>query len=236
MVAMAATTVALAIWVKTPELSPVKTRLASALGQTLAVALYEDCVSATAEVAGAAARLHPALQPLWAVAEVEALQSPRWQTLPGIDQGDGTLGERLARVYRALIDRHAAVLFIGADAPQVDPVLLADAARRLGEDDCDFLLGRAVDGGFWLFGGRLPLPDAVWTRIAYSRADTAAALAEGLRTQGRLHWLPMLQDLDQAADIGPLISALRSLKAPLPAQRALLDRLRAANAAHRDQA
>lgn len=219
---MATSDVALAIWVKTPGCSPVKTRLAAALGEAQATAIYERCVAATAAVATAASALQPSLRPLWAVAEPEALELPCWQAFPRTAQGPGTLGERLAHVYRSLIRSHAAVIFIGADAPQTDPLQLLEASRRVAAERSDFVLGRAADGGFWLFAGRRALPDAVWTDVVYSRADTADALAAGIARHGRLDWVDTLHDLDQAQDLPAVTAALRGLRAPLSEQSRLL--------------
>ncbi|HRQ64887.1 MAG TPA: DUF2064 domain-containing protein [Xanthomonadaceae bacterium] len=213
---------ALAIWVKTPGLSPVKTRLAARLGADAALAIYEACVDASAAVARAAAAIEPSLMPYWAVAEESALDAPRWRDFARIAQGEGGLGERLARVYAGLRQRHAGVLFIGADAPQCGAAALVAAARSLRDGEADFLLGPAADGGFWLFGGRKPLPDAAWTGVTYSRGDTASALAAQLEGHGFLAWLPTLRDLDQAGDIVALAAALRALPAPLPEQQRLL--------------
>ncbi len=213
---------ALAIWVKTPGCSPVKTRLAAALGEAQATAIYEQCVTTTASLAAAAHALEPSLRPHWAVAEPEALDLPCWQAFPRVAQGPGTLGERLARVYRSLIGTHAAVLFIGADAPQFDPEQLAQTGRCLADGRCDFVLGRAADGGFWLFAGRRALPDAVWTDVAYSQADTADALAVGVAGHGHLAWVDTLQDLDRAEDLPAVTAALRGLSAPLPEQSRIL--------------
>lgn len=213
---------ALAIWVKTPGLSPIKTRLAAGIGAERAFAVYAACVAATAAVAGRAQRIERDLEPCWAVAEAAALDAPPWQGMPRIAQGPGGLGERLARVYDRLLSRHAAVLFIGADAPQLQPAALVSACRALRDGEADFLLGRAADGGFWLFGGRLPLPPRLWTEVRYSAADTAANLAAGIQAHGRLAWVPPLRDLDRVEDLHEVIAALRALPAPLREQRRLL--------------
>ena len=41
---------ALAVFVKTPELSPVKTRLAASLGKAAAVAVYAECLGLSADM------------------------------------------------------------------------------------------------------------------------------------------------------------------------------------------
>ena len=66
---------ALAVFVKTPELSPVKTRLAASLGKAAAVAVYAECLGLSADMM----RELPAdVKPFWAVGELVGLKSKRW--------------------------------------------------------------------------------------------------------------------------------------------------------------
>ncbi len=214
---------AVAIFVKTPGLSPVKTRLAHGIGSAHATEFHCRAAAAVGAVARAAA---PDVAPHWAVAEQDALAHPAWSAFPTLWQGDGDLGTRLDHVYAALLERHGSVLLIGADAPQVTPALLRNAARAVLEGRSPYAIGPATDGGFWLFGGRAPVPAAVWHSVAYSRADTGARLAEALRRFGSISWLPTLADTDKASDLPALVSALRGLRDPLPEQATLADWLR----------
>ncbi len=214
---------AIAVFVKTPGLSPVKTRLAHGIGSAHATEFHCRAAAAVGAVAREAA---PDVAPHWAVAEQDALAHPAWRAFPTLWQGDGDLGTRLDRVYAALLERHGSVLLIGADALQITPALLGDAARAVLEGRSPYAIGPATDGGFWLFGGRAPVPAAVWHSVAYSRADTGARLAEALRRFGSIGWLPTLADTDEASDLPALVSALRSLRDPLPEQATLADWLR----------
>jgi len=209
---------AVAIFVKTPGLSPVKTRLAKGIGGALATEFHRRAASAVAAVACAAGS---AIRPHWAVAEREALAHPAWCAFPTLWQGDGELGTRLDRVYAELLERHGAMLLIGADAPQVTPALLADAARTVQDGLPPYAIGPATDGGFWLFGGRAPVPASVWHAVAYSRADTGARLAEALRPFGAIGWVPALADTDEVSDLPGLAAALQALRDPLPEQASL---------------
>ncbi|GAC1348627.1 MAG: TIGR04282 family arsenosugar biosynthesis glycosyltransferase [Acetobacteraceae bacterium] len=211
---------AVAIFVKTPGLSPVKTRLAQGMGGALATEFHRRAAAAVGAVAGAAGS---AIRPHWAVAERAALAHPAWRAFPTLWQGEGELGARLDRVYAELLERHGAVLLIGADAPQLTPALLADAARIVRDGVPPYAIGPATDGGFWLFGGRAPVPAAVWHAVAYSRADTGARLADALLPFGAISWLPTLADTDECSDLPGLASALQTLRDPLPEQANLRD-------------
>lgn len=202
-------TVALAIWVKTPGRTPAKTRLAAATGTAIADAFYRLALDAVREVAErAAADGGGLLAPSWAVAEEEGEALAWWRGFPTVAQGGGGLGERLARVYDALLARHDAVLFIGADAPQLAPSLLADAARALVTGAEHFVLGPADDGGFYLFGGRRPLPATAWTEVTYSAATTRAELAQRLARHGAVRELSPAFDVDTVDDLRRLRDAL----------------------------
>lgn len=209
--------VGIAIFVKTPGHSPIKTRLAAGIGRDAAEAFHRRSAAAVAEVA---MQVGDGATAYWAVAEPAAMAAPAWRDLPRIAQGEGDLGARMARVYEALRARHGRAVLIGADAPQLVAGDLRSAAALL--DTHDAVLGPSADGGFWLFGGRDALPDAAWRDTPWSHPETARRFADAL--DGRsLRRLRTLRDVDAAEDLPPLAAALRALTAPTPAQRALRD-------------
>lgn len=206
---------ALAIFVKTPGLSPLKTRLAAGIGASAAEQFHRLAAAAVADVARA---VGGGLTPYWAVAERDALTSAHWPGFPRLWQGEGTLGDRLHTVYAALQARHNGVLLTGADVPQMTVDLLRQALDALQSAAAPFVIGGAQDGGFWLFGGRHPLPAEAWTGVRYSRADTAAGLRRALSTHGTVTEVATLTDVDHAADLPALHAALAALGSPQPAQ------------------
>lgn len=210
---------AVAIFVKTPGLSPVKTRLAAVLGTAAATHFYQLAATATAEVAR---HCQPVLVPYWAIAESGLVASAAWTDFAQVGQGDGGLGERLHRVYAELQARHGRVLLIGADAPQLTAATLCAALATLDRSEHSFVLGDAEDGGFWLFGGSVPIPKAVWRTVRYSQSQTASDLRDLLRPYGLVADMPVLADVDHASDLPSLARALADLPEPVPAQRTLL--------------
>lgn len=205
--------IAAAVFVKTPGRSPVKTRLAATLGQAAAERLHRagaDAVAAVLQAAG------PTLQPLFAVAEPDGFGE--WPRLPCIAQGEGGLGERLHRVQASLLRDHHGVLLLGADSPQLEVVQLHAARDWLHSPGPRIVFGAAADGGFWILGANMAIEAEVWTGIDYSRPGTGAALLEAAGARAAVLHLPTLCDLDTAADIAPVLSALQALPAPLPEQ------------------
>ncbi|MEO8802727.1 MAG: DUF2064 domain-containing protein [Rudaea sp.] len=215
---------ALAIFVKTPGLSPIKTRLAATIGAADAEQFHALAATAVAEVAGAA---KPEIHACWAVAEIAGMEHPQWQQLPRVWQGDGGLGVRLHRVCSQLLAEHDRVLLVGADAPQLSVALLRRGVAALTDPATPFVLGRANDGGFWLFGTRAPVPIQVWETPQYSVAATANDLIRALSPHGDVAQLPILNDLDYAGDADAVIAELRALPAATPAQHVLCEWLQA---------
>ena len=218
-------TAALAIFVKTPGLSPVKTRLAAGIGAQAALHFHQLAAAATADVAR---YCESWLKPYWAIAEAGTAAVARWPEFAPIHQGEGNLGERLHTVYAQLLARHDRVLLIGADAPQLTAGLLHAALAVLDDARTPFVIGDASDGGFWLFGGRQPVPRTLWTGVQYSQAHTASDLRRLLAPNGTIGAMTRLTDVDSVADLPMLRVALHALTDPLPAQRRLLEWLKTA--------
>jgi rSAM/selenodomain-associated transferase 1 len=216
-------TCVVACFVKTPGLSPVKTRLAAEIGTERAERFYGLAIEAIREVLREIAA-HGVATPVWAVAEAEAHAHPLWQDRECVPQGAGDLGQRLDRVYRGLRERFDRVVFIGADSPQLTARDIGDSLKAL--DDHPFALGRCPDGGFYLFAGGEPLPSNVWLETPWSSSNTADEFHAHLTRHGRVARLPMRCDVDVASDLVRLQEELDALADRLPAQTELLEWLR----------
>jgi uncharacterized protein len=205
---------AIAVFVKTPGLSPVKTRLAASIGTAAAEEFYKLCTEAI-QKSLSSAKESMDIVPFWAVGEQAGLDHPLWQSFESIHTGEGDLGERQHHIYQYLQSKYQRVILIGADSPQLCARHLNDAITAL--DNHQFALGPAVDGGYYLFAGRVPIAKDIWTNITYSAADTARQLLAKL--PATVATLDMLTDVDRIDD-------LRVLKAELRAQTDLSDTLR----------
>lgn len=218
-----------AIFVKTPGRSPIKTRLAQDLGSDLAESLYLESLAGVVEAVDASG-----LDRCWAVAEPPACGQPPWNDAPCLAQADGDLGARMAGVYRSLRGRHAAVLLIGGDLPQLDPQLMKQAAAWLGTPD-RHVIGPASDGGFWLYGSSAEDPTRLWSGLPYSRRETAARFRSAIDAPP-LKWLelPQRTDLDERRDLPRVVEELAALHAPTPAQRRIRELLARVREAERE--
>lgn len=220
---MSASSAGLAIFVKTPGHSPLKTRLAQAIGQDAAEAFHRHAAAAVADVVMQAQASMPGLVAYWAVAEADAVDAPIWRDLPRIAQSDGDLGARMRTICDTLRARHGRAVLIGADAPQLraDDVLAACAAL----DTHDHTIGPSEDGGFWLFGTRIAVPEHAWSETPWSQSDTAMRFLDALG-DSPVATLRRLCDVDTVDDLAALADALRALSAPTPKQATLMDWLR----------
>lgn len=193
---------AIACFVKTLGYSNVKTRLASSIGMDRANEFYRLSLGCTEKEM---IELKSKVTPYWAVAEVNAVNEPVWQSLPVVEQGGGSLGERLNNVYQKLLHKYDEVFLIGADSPQIRwSHLELDKALQYH----DFAVGLCEDGGFYIFGGRKEIPREAWLNITYSEATTGASLMMELERLGSVKRLPVQFDVDELNDLNHLKSIL----------------------------
>lgn len=209
---------ALAIFAKTPGCSPVKTRLAAATGREVAEELYIASAMAVASVVDRA-QAKAGLRAYWALAEPESVGSQVWPIFGHLYQGEGALGVRMGAIYRRLRQSYRGVILIGTDAPQIDSLQLANAAAWLSGSGEKFVLGRADDGGFWLFGGNAEVEDAAWTRPEYSRTDTAERFVDAIGNDRAWLELETLRDMDCVGDLLQVAAELGALPTLTPEQQ-----------------
>jgi uncharacterized protein len=205
------------IFARAPVLGEVKTRLGRAVGEAQALALYEAFLEDTCTLTqGLGARrvlavagdvTHPRLERL-----------AKSQRLELAEQGEGDLGARMARTIAAYAAR-GPVVIIGSDAPSVPRAHLHQALDAL--IDHDVVVGPSEDGGYYLIGARLPVPEL----FADVRWSTPEVLPTTLaRLAGRSHaLLPSWYDVDSVEDLERLRAHLATLPPSVaPATRRVL--------------
>lgn len=216
---------ALGLFVKTPGLSPVKTRLARSIGAPAAERLYLACADAVSQLLQQFQR-RCGVDCRYAIAESGSLAEAYWAARGGLGlmaQGEGGLGARMARVHRQLVREAGFGLLVGADCPQLQLPDLEAAADWLRHPQPRQVIGAAEDGGFWLYGGNRGAPSALWESVSYSQPRTGTEFRAALVAYGELREAPVRGDLDTLEDLPRLAAALRALPTPLPAQRRVLD-------------
>jgi uncharacterized protein len=211
---MKSDTIAIAMMVKTPGLSSIKTRLAATIGNENALRFYKKSVAVLSVTLEQLSRKGQ-FQPYYAFAEVDA--GAHWNMFPCCYQGEGDLGHRLDHVYSKLLSRHKAVIVIGSDLPQLSEYLLAECAEILQTDANSFCLGPTEDGGFYLMGGGAKIPTEVWINTPYSNSKTKQKLCERLEKHGKISELKEQFDIDEEKDLFKFQENLESFTRSCPA-------------------
>lgn len=198
------------IFAKAPLPGHVKTRLIPALGAEGAATLARQLLAHTMQQALAAD-----------VGQVELCMSPApndaaWQgvALPGevvqTGQGEGDLGERMARAVRRSTQPPQSVprpvMLVGTDCPALTARLLKHAAQQLQTHDA--VLMPAHDGGYVLLGLKSPCPE-LFEHMAWSTSVVAGETLRRMATRNMRVWQgPTLHDIDEPADLQQLPSLM----------------------------
>jgi hypothetical protein len=190
---------AVIVFAKAPQAGFAKTRLIAALGAEGAAQLAERLLHATLEHA-IEANVGPVelcVAPDCTHPAFVAAARPR--SIAVTEQGDGDLGERMARAFERVLSMHERALLVGTDIPRLDAPYLRAAAAAL--NDSDAVLGPAADGGYALVGLRRPAP-GLFTGMRWSHSQVMDHTRERLAALGLRHVeLPLLHDVDEPADL-----------------------------------
>jgi len=205
---------ALAIFVKTPGISPVKTRLAQSIGKRDAEFFFHLCIKVLEQFAQDVYSISRGnIQPFWAIGEEGGVSHKLWQKLPRIYTGPGEMGNRLFHVYSTLLKDYEAVILVGADSPHIKTSLIIHIHERLLRKH-KFILGPTLDGGFYLFAGRAPIEKKYWFRVKYSTNNTSHELIQSLQPLGKTFKLDFLVDVDGLGDLTTLLSEMEKSQSP----------------------
>ncbi|KOU47293.1 glycosyltransferase [Streptomyces sp. MMG1522] len=126
---------------------------------------------------------------------------PGFEVVP---QSGGGLDERLAAAFGGCT---GPALLVGMDTPQIGAAHLAPALAPDAWDGCGAWFGPAEDGGFWALGLAEPDP-ALLLGVPMSVPETGAVQRRRLVEAGlAVRELPVLVDVDTAADARRVASA-----------------------------
>lgn len=202
------------LFAREPVAGQVKTRLAREIGGAPAAALYgaflQDLAAALPDPRWDVVLAHAEFEP--GPYLVGTFRAP-WDLVP---QGDGSLGERLARsVVRARMEGKRDVVVAGSDAPTLGLEDLVEAFAAL-DADADVVFAPAPDGGYSLVGLRGSVdPTAVFTAVRWSSEHALADSRRSAEARGyRVRLLPTVPDVDEVKDLetlGPMFASDPSL-------------------------
>lgn len=187
------------IFAKAPQAGLAKTRLIPALGAHGAAQLARRMLAETLATA-LAAKVGVVELCLTPAAESSAWQGFSWPA--GVQltaQGEGDLGQRMARAASRALALGAPIMLIGTDCPELTPELLrASAAQLLSHDS---LLHATYDGGYALLGLQHE-HERVFAEINWSTPSVAASTRERIVELGWRHYEgACLHDVDVGDDL-----------------------------------
>jgi hypothetical protein len=136
------------VFVRSPVLGKVKTRLARAIGAEKALGVYRLMA---AHVINQARKAAPAAVCFTPAADLALVRQWLGADLFCWPQAQGDLGSKMAGAFADVFAwgwKKAVV--VGSDIPQISAALMLEALEQLGQTDA--VIGPAHDGGFYLIG------------------------------------------------------------------------------------
>lgn len=194
----------LLVFARLPELGRVKTRLAGEIGDERALAVYEamlrDLIAGVGE-----STPETEIEFLWPPtpsANGAALRRAFAHHAVAMQTG-ATLGDRLSMAFseRFFFHRTQKIVAIGVDDPLLPRELIDHAFALL--DSCEYVLGPADDGGYYLFGCRaLSFDPSVFHDVDWGRSTVLETTLARIAAMNRTFaLLPQRFDIDTAADL-----------------------------------
>jgi len=187
------------IFAKAPLAGFAKTRLIPALGEEGAARLAQRMLQHTLDSAIAAA-IGPVelcatpeiASPLWAGTEIP-------QAVEITEQGEGDLGERMARAAQRALAKDSAVLLIGTDCIEMSAQILREAAAALERKNA--VIYPVADGGYVLLGLNR-FHASLFSGITWSTETVASDTVERIHALGwALETGALLHDVDEPGDL-----------------------------------
>ncbi len=218
---------ALVVMARYPQCGTTKTRLAKAIGDNEAVALYKAFLTDLAEkFAGQPYDMHWAYTPSEVdyLSFVSSLAPLHSEGMRAFQQQGRDLGTRLHHVFQWTRDHgYQRTIVISSDSPHISPHIIMQAKAALAM--ADVVLGPADDGGYYLIAMRKP--HDVFTGIPMSTSIVARMTVEVARSQGlKVHILEHLFDIDELPDLLRLAQLLETNSSLAPATATYLATLK----------
>jgi len=193
----------LLVFARLPERGHVKTRLAESIGEDAALAAYETMLR---DLLASIGRPSPEveIEVLWAPTESAngVALADAFGDLPTAMQTGATLGDRLSMAFSERFFFHATqkIVAIGVDDPSLPRTLIDHALALL--DSCEWVLGPAEDGGYYLIGCRAAAFDpAIFQNVAWGTPSVfTTTISKIAEWQSNVAVLPARWDIDVVED------------------------------------
>jgi uncharacterized protein len=194
----------LLVFARLPELGRVKTRLGAAIGDARALEVYEAMLRDLLRSIGTSDG-EIEIEIMWAptpAANAESLRRAFGDRSLAMQTG-ATLGDRLSMAFseRFFFHRTQKIVAIGVDDPRLTRQLIADAFGLL--ECCDWVIGPAEDGGYYLIGCRgAVFNPAIFRDVPWGTGSVLPITLERIEAaQNTIATLPARYDIDEIADL-----------------------------------
>jgi uncharacterized protein len=182
----------------------VKTRLAADIGEERTLAVYEAMLRDVRASIGAsdAETEIEFFWPLTPTATGDKLRAAFGDHAVAVQTGVD-LTDRLSMAFseRFFFHRTQKIVAIGVDDPQLPRELIDHAFALL--DSCEYVLGPAIDGGYYLIGCRaLSFEPTIFQGIEWGTSSVHASTLQKIASTGRtVAILPARYDIDTGEDL-----------------------------------
>ncbi len=194
----------LLVFARLPEHGRVKTRLAQSIGDDRALAIYEAMLRDRLASIGQS-NAETEIEIVWAPSENAngEVLTRAFGDFPTAMQTGRSLGDRLSMSFSERFFFHATekIIAIGVDDPQLPRDLIDHAFGLL--DSCEWVIGPASDGGYYLIGCRASAFDSdVFQDIDWGTSSVFASTLAKIRDwQNCVAVLPLRHDIDVLEDL-----------------------------------
>lgn len=200
----------LILFAKAPEPGEVKTRMVPFLTEEAASqlqrAFFLDTLQLTDSllIQRAIACLPSSDHPFF-------LQCGKERPLLLLNQTGADLGERMKNALAWGFSKgYQKVLLLGGDLPTLPAEFIKEGIDRL--DSSDVVIGPSIDGGYYLIGGRSPIP-VLFEGIAWGTNTVLTTTLQKVAQQQLIcHLLPFWYDIDRPEDLTFLKAHLAVMK------------------------
>ena len=185
----------LLIFIKNPIKGKVKTRIAATTGDDKALKIYLELLRNTREIATQIQASKHLVYSDFINHDDEWQNSIFEKQL----QSNGDLGEKMAAAFQTTFSqKDSKCVLIGSDCASLTPVILNQAFALL--DTYDFVIGPAIDGGYYLIGMRAYSPE-VFDNIDWSTEKVFSQTINIIKSNRKTYaLLPVLSDIDYEED------------------------------------
>lgn len=181
-------------FIKNPELGKVKTRLAKTMGNDQALVIYNRLMKHTRQVVSNISATRLLFYSEW------INRNDDWsdKLFDKHLQNNGDLGQRITAAFIEGFSHGKKVIIVGSDCPGLSKDIIEKAFSNL--QDNDFVIGPALDGGYYLLGMNEFHPE-IFQNIHWSTDQVKNQTTDIIKSLGKsMMELEPLSDIDYEED------------------------------------